>query len=636
MTNSLQNNAPDWTKGTFIWRLNTPDEQAIARSSEAIEQVQNLLDRTVKSTVIVSGLIGMDTGYQNWDGPWPYFNRASFRVNHDWNNIAKFMVDMRDRQGAWISFHTNITDMNTGLAYSEETRAFFEKLRQHKCYYTRDLVDCGGPYRGEAYIPDRIPVETLKMPYLKDVGDASDMFATVNYKNFWDSGLAREMLDEFFGHLPYPPPMLYVDVLSLTGNNCCVGFPDGELGGSAATQEEGRRKILDYMRSKGTVPGGEGPGDWTDYNWNHGGLSANDYSRIQSGYCQGNSTWRGIEPMHVYGNQGAYSVDIDGGLIAKNVAYKLSANGGTVMTGTQARTAEEVFSETDEWRTVPQVIDGFYLTVIQELYHIGRGNVRLPGGAGFAREDEHRGRVCLESYTLHDRAAGFTAQVRAIDGENSGEMKAVDHPWAATGKIMAGLENSLGCQNLVRFTVPISGTYSLIIRYYSVQGATADIYVNGKRAHELDFPATAFANYSGDLAVKVNLEKGENTIALRKGRIHTSWSDGTKAVWDHEGFRAWKGDVVFGIGYDRMWPDSWSGQKKIYFYSREGCSRSWQLPEEWRGLKRVVLYSLTGSGRGKGLELKVDQGRVAPELAPCTPYVVVQESSGGCSNSVPR
>ena len=47
-------------------------------------------------------------------------------------------------------------------------------------------------------------------------GDPIDIFAIVNYKRFWDSGMAREMFDEFFSKLPYPPPVLYIDVLTTT------------------------------------------------------------------------------------------------------------------------------------------------------------------------------------------------------------------------------------------------------------------------------------------------------------------------------------------------------------------------------------------------------------------------------------
>ena len=49
------------------------------------------------------------------------------------------------------------------------------------------------------------------------------VFALVNYKNFWDSGLAKKMIDEFYGHLPYAPPLLYVDVLTLGGGNFSTG-----------------------------------------------------------------------------------------------------------------------------------------------------------------------------------------------------------------------------------------------------------------------------------------------------------------------------------------------------------------------------------------------------------------------------
>ena len=80
----------------------------------------------------------------------------------------------------------------------------------------------------------------------------------MNYKNFWESGLAKRMIDEFYGCLPFPPPMLYLDVLNAQGGNFSTGAPDGPLGGSVQTQVEGMQAIADYLRSKGTDLGTEG------------------------------------------------------------------------------------------------------------------------------------------------------------------------------------------------------------------------------------------------------------------------------------------------------------------------------------------------------------------------------------------
>ncbi len=502
----MPNNTAKWSK-YFIWRLCASDnDDAVEECAQAIKSVNNLLDKTVVSNVITSGFIGCDTGACNWDGSWPYWNRATFRLNKDWGKLADFMLKMRDKSNAYISFHTNITDVNVGLSHYPEMREFFEKMRKNECYYSRKIVNCGGPYEGEAFIPDHIPVEKATMPYVP-AGDAADVFAIVNYQKFWDCGLAREMIDEFFNHLPYPPPVLYVDVLSLAGNNCNVGYPDGELGGSAATQFDGREKILNYLRSKGSEPGGEGPGDFTTYNWNHGGLSLNDYSRIQSGYCQGNSTWRGEEPMHVYGNQGAYSLDLSEKLLNSNLKFELAANGGALMTEISAgdNIPKLPYQPLEEWRTLPQVIEGFYLTVIQELYHIGKGNTRMPGGASNKREDEHRGRVKIESYTIHDRAAGFTIQVLAKDGSNTGVAKVIDQPWSSCGQVVSNLHESMDSSNIVEITVPENNEYSLIIRYYSPLGGTAELWIDDMYASEIDFPATVIEQYAGDKAISINL-----------------------------------------------------------------------------------------------------------------------------------
>ena len=73
-----------------------------------------------------------------------------------------------------------------------------------------------------------------------------------------------------------------------------------------------------------------------------------------------------------------------------------------------------------------------------------------------------------------------------------------------------------------------------------------------------------------------HLERGENTFAFDAGPIYAKWSDGTEALWETpflgKGFKVTNGDVTFADDYDRMWPDTWSGQKKIYFFSWDGTS----------------------------------------------------------------
>lgn len=591
--------------------------------------MQNLLDQTVRSCVITSGFIGLDDVFPNWDGTWPYLLRATYRAGHSWDNIAKFMLEMRDSHNAWISFHTNITDVNVGLREHPEMLAFFERLQAADALFTRDGNGCGVPGKGPAYIPRTIPVDKSRMPYVKP-GEAADIFAIVNYRKFWDSGLAKEMIDRFFANLAYRPPVLYLDVLSTTGNNLTAGLPDGLLGGSEATQVEGRRAILDYIRSKGTEPGGESPSSWTRYNWNHGGMSMNDYSRIETGWAQGCMAWRGAEWQHVYGNLGAYTLDLDGSLIRRTLLFEEVEGGGAIMTGMSDSAAGSSYSETAEFRTLEQLVEGFYLTAIQELYHIGKGNVRLPGGDGINRLDEHRGRIRPDRFDIYTAVKEWLVGVQASEGKLSAPCRIEPDLHATNGFVVGRLEESLSgaCTVTVEVSPEKAGSGFVVIRYISVAGGTAEVVLNGLSLGELDFPATSNSSIFGDRAIPVNLRAGANTITLRKGSIHAAWNDGTEARWDLHGFRAWNGDVVFGSGYDRMWPDTWSGQKKIYFYSRAGTSRTWILPEDWREYQTVTLHALTSDGRGSAETLTVTQGLISPKLSRQVPYILIESEKG--------
>ena len=624
MTQPLVNHAPEFIKGTFVWRVVIPDgTNNIARAAECITGVQNLLDRTVRSNVITNGFIGLDDVVPNWDGTWPYILRATYRAGHSWDNIAKFMLAMRDGHNAWISFHTNVTDVNVGLRDHPEMQAFFDRLQAADAIYTRHGYGCGVPFKGNAYIPRTIPIDRATMNYVQP-GHAADIFAIVNYKKFWDSGLAKEMFDTFFSRLPYAPLLLYVDVLTSTGSNLTAGLPDGLLGGSEQTQAEGRKAIIEYIESKGTIVGGESPSWWTKYNWNHGGVSFNDYSRIETGYAQGCRSYRGAEWQHVYGNQGAYSLDVDGQWIAKDTQYEVAAGGGVLMTGS-SEGAKAGFRETAEWRTLDQVVEGFYLTAIQELYHVGKGNVRLPGGANVSRLDEHRGRILADHVDLYDASGVCLAGMPATEGDLVKPCAAQPQPNSTTGSVVGGLDESLSgaCTVTLQVADSAAGAGHAVVRYASEFGGTAEVEFNGESLGEIEFPAIGRANLLGDLAIPVVLRPGKNTLTLRKGSIHTAWSDGTEARWDRQGFRAWNGDVVFGVGYDRMWPDSWSGEKKIYFYSRDGSERTWTLPPDWRNVSSVRLVSLTTKGRGAEQVIPVRDGQVSVKLRPKVPCVLL-------------
>jgi hypothetical protein len=84
------------------------------------------------------------------------------------------------------------------------------------------------------------------------------------------------------------------------------------------------------------------------------------------------------------------------------------------------------------------------------------------------------------------------------------------------------------------------------------------------------------------------------------------------------------GDVTFARDYDRMWPDSWGGQRKIYFFSWDGCSRPWTLPAEWANVGSALLYPLTPDGRGASYQLSITQRTITPRLLPLVPYVLVR------------
>ena len=72
-----------------------------------------------------------------------------------------------------------------------------------------------------------------------------------------------------------------------------------------------------------------------------------------------------------------------------------------------------------------------------------------------------------------------------------------------------------------------------------------------------------------------------------------------------------------------MWPDTWSGQKRILFFSLSGCEREWTLPVGWADVAEAATYPLTPAGRGDAVVLPIRNRAVKMHLLPETPYVLV-------------
>lgn len=630
-TGATVNKAPGWIKhGAYVYRICTPDNAEFLDSTEAgIAITSNLLDGSIQQIPMINGLISDDhNGLCNWDGIWPYWNRVSYRAK-SWDNLHGFMQRVSDNSNTKISFHVNLTDVNIGMKAFPETQAYFKKLVETKSIYRRDLNNASKKRDIEPpYVPQDFP---------KDETDPISIFALVNYKNFWDSGLAKQMIDEFYGHLPYSPPVLYLDVLTLDGGNFSTGFPDGPLGGSKDTQEQGVLAIADYLRTKGTEVGTEGDRnfmkDYGTYGWLHcqPGYSADDYSKIK-----GAAKGARVVTQHVYGNTGCFVVTPVASStmqIAKVRGHYTELLAGAPITrkmpGLDTWHISDRGGDNDEFNMMGNgygggdpfrgdwidLVNGFYLTGIQELYHIGKGNVRT---AVF----ETIGNIHVSKFGIVD-ANGKETEFRAFD------CLPPDFPdWGKksvkeSGRVM--MESPL----TFRFNAPAAGKYH--IKLYGNKGGrnTGNINIYVDKQAQLKVLAVPFQT-SGvethDLG-ELTLQAGDNTILADSGAIYAKWSDGTEAVWatpsTGKGFKVTNGDVTFADDYDRMWPDSWSGQKKIYFYSWDGTQRTWKLPLDWATVQKGTLYPLTPDGRGKGIVLTTGDRTVAPKLLPQIPYVFV-------------
>ncbi|MGB8353789.1 MAG: glycoside hydrolase family 101 beta sandwich domain-containing protein [Chthoniobacteraceae bacterium] len=633
-TTATANNAPAWIKhGAYVYRVCVPEDPDFLVSSEAgIGITCNLLDGSIEQIPLMTGVIGDDhTGICNWDGIWPYWSHVSYRAKN-WDYLRGFMQRVSDKYNTKVSFHVNLTDVNVGLRAYPETRAYFKKLVETKSIYRRDYNPVTRKRDIEPpYVPQEIPA---------NVPASLTIFALVNYKNFWDSGLAKTMIDDFYSHLPYSPPVLYVDVLTLQGGNFTTGYPTAPLDGSEQTQLEGVLAIAQYLRSKGTEIGTEGDrnfmGEYGTYGWLHcqPGYSPDDYSKIK-----GAAGGRKAVTQHVMGNTGCFVVSPVGSTpaqIAKVRAHYAALLAGSPITrkmpGPGTWHLPDRGADNDEFNMFPKgggdpfrgdwidLVNDFYLTGIQELYYIGKGDFRT---AVF----DKIGYLHLSKFLLTD-PAGKTTEIPVQDCFPPSYPKLYADNVRKTGNMM--LEGQL----LTHFNAPQAGKYRIKIHAsFPGRGSRAmNVYVNNQRQLRLlDLPIKEDKTFTQEYDLgELTLNAGDNILSFDPGPIYAKWNDGTEALWETpslgKGFKVTNGDVTFADDYDRMWPDTWSGRKKIYFYSWDGTARPWKLPQDWATEKEVTLYPLTPEGRGQPITLPVADRTIIPKLLPQVPYILVPKT----------
>jgi hypothetical protein len=249
------------------------------------------------------------------------------------------------------------------------------------------------------------------------------------------------------------------------------------------------------------------------------------------------------------------------------------------------------------------------------LYHVGKGNVRVSKSTG--------GSFHLDNCILTS-PAGKEIVLEAED---------FFHGWQRANFQQYGEVVFDPSIVPLEFKVDIAepGEYNLKLKLNAQdQDAQMNVCVNGEHLGYRKLPRTGVLPKDDYTVVDfgmVKLPEGANTISVDIGPARAEWSDGTKALWStpalHKGFKVWRDDVVFAYDYDRMWPDTWSGQKKIYFYSWDGSSGAWKLPEGWSDVRAAKLYPLTPDGRGEAVQLTITDRNAAPSLLPQVPYVLV-------------
>ena len=176
-----------------------------------------------------------------------------------------------------------------------------------------------------------------------------------------------------------------------------------------------------------------------------------------------------------------------------------------------------------EWGTVDDLIRQFHFTVAPELYHIGCGAERLPGGPTWERFDAPEGRVRLDALTLR-RTDGSLHVLEAESARLLGSVSVVADAWASGGKTVTDVDVALG--NGVEFALALPAPCTAYIRYASVGGAVLGGGVGDEPIQRVELPATGNWSHYGDhpLALptgpcRLRLERPTPDPALQRARL---------------------------------------------------------------------------------------------------------------------
>ena len=256
------------------------------------------------------------------------------------------------------------------------------------------------------------------------------------------------------------------------------------------------------------------------------------------------------------------------------------------------------------------LVNNFYLITIEELYHIGKGNVRSTRN--------RPGTAHVRQLTFTPVSGGEKIVVEAASFFPEGN---------ARQEVAKNRDFMLETPLTSSMTLPEGGKYRLSIELFSPGPAGLNVYVNDHIVATVNpLPKTEGPWVTRDLG-EVTLSGGRQTVAIDAGPQYAEWSDGTRAVWTTPylgvGLRVTNGDVTFARDYDRMWPDSWSGQRKVYF--SVGTAVCAPGPSRQNGQRLVAPCStrLRLRDRGAGKPLSITHRTVRPALLPQVPCLLI-------------
>ena len=246
--------------------------------------------------------------------------------------------------------------------------------------------------------------------------------------------------------------------------------------------------------------------------------------------------------------------------------------------------------------TGADLVNNFYLTGIQELYHIGNRSVR--------RRMDSIGHVHLGSYTVSGPGGRTTVSVADfaepewVRGARKAGRLMIESP--TTTRVAVAQAGKYRAPGHLFPGRTLRQPAAWRVRQRPASSLLRAPPDSGGRQRQLRTERRRDRTPGGDKHHCLRFRADPRHLERRhRGRVDDALS--TPRLQGLEGRRDVRAGLRPHVARHLERPE------EVYFFSWEGTSRNWKLPADWGDVPRATLYPLTPDGRGQGVPIAIKE-----------------------------